>query len=64
MKQNVGGIDRMLRGVAGAGILAWGLMTGNWWGLVGGVLLFTALVSVCPAYPLLGLSTKKDQQEG
>ena len=61
MKKNVGGIDRILRGVAGVAILAWGLLTGQpWWvDVIGGVVLFTALVSFCPAYLPLGLSTAK-----
>lgn len=57
MSKNVGGFDRIARGLAGAAIIAWGIMAQNWWGAVGGVLLFTALISWCPAYPLLGINT-------
>lgn len=61
MTKNVGGIDRIIRGVAGVGLLAWGLMTGQAWWIpaIGGVLLFTAVVAWCPPYSLLGLSTAK-----
>lgn len=61
MKQNVGGIDRIIRGVAGAGLLAWALTTGQaWWiAAIGGVLLFTAIVRWCPPYSLLGINTNK-----
>ena len=61
MKKNVGGIDRILRGVAGVAILAWGLATGQpWWvDVIGGIVLLTALISFCPAYLPLGLSTAK-----
>ena len=33
MKQNVGGIDRILRLVVGIALIAWGVVTKNWWGL-------------------------------
>ncbi len=60
MKQNVGGIDRILRLVVGIALIAWGVVTQNWWGAVGIIPLFTAVVSWCPFYPLLGISTKKE----
>lgn len=59
MKQNVGGIDRILRLVVGLALIGWGVMTNNWWGAVGVIPLFTALVSWCPLYLPFGLSTKK-----
>ena len=63
MKKNVGGLDRIFRGIAGAALLAWGVMAQNWWGAVGAVLLFTAAVSWCPPYALLGISTRKEEKE-
>ena len=60
MTQNVGGIDRILRIVAGLAILSLlVLLDGNarWWGLVGLVPLGTALLRWCPAYPLIGVNT-------
>ena len=61
MKKNVGGIDRIIRGVAGVGLLAWGLATGQaWWiSAIGAVLLFTAAIAWCPPYAVLGLNTAK-----
>ncbi len=59
MQQNVGGIDRILRLVAGIALIAWGVTTSNWWGAIGIVPLFTALVSWCPAYVPFKLSSKK-----
>ena len=56
MKQNVGGIDRILRIV----VIGWGVATQNWWGAVGAIPLFTALIGWCPAYPMMGFSSKKD----
>ncbi|PWS39177.1 DUF2892 domain-containing protein [Falsiroseomonas bella] len=58
MTTNVGGIDRVLRIVAGLVLLALGAFGPlGWWGLVGLVPLGTALVGFCPLYPLLGINT-------
>lgn len=59
MKQNVGGIDRIVRIVAGIVILGVGLYYQNWWGLVGIVPLATGALGWCPAYLPFGLSSKK-----
>ena len=58
MKSNVGGIDRVVRIVAG--IVLIGLAaTGNVgvWGWLGLVPLATGLVGWCPPYTLLGINT-------
>lgn len=58
MKTNEGGIDRILRIVAGLvliGLAASG--TVGWWGWLGVVPLATGLIGWCPAYTLLGMST-------
>jgi len=58
MKANVGGIDRILRIVAGVvliGLAATG--TVGMWGWIGVVPLVTGLFRFCPFYPLLGMST-------
>lgn len=60
MTQNVGGIDRILRIVAGLAILSLlVLLDGNarWWGLIGLVPLGTAVLRWCPAYTLIGVNT-------
>ena len=59
MSANVGGIDRILRILAGAALIVWALMGGPVWAWVGIVPLATGLVKFCPFYPLLGLSTCK-----
>jgi hypothetical protein len=60
MKKNVGGIDRILRIVAGLALLAWFLFAaGPTWALIGIVPLATGLFNFCPAYTLLGLNTCK-----
>ncbi len=62
MKANVGGIDKVLRIVAGIVLLALIFVlkseSGLWlWGLIGIVPLATGLMNWCPAYTLFGLST-------
>ncbi|HWS11809.1 MAG TPA: DUF2892 domain-containing protein [Rhodocyclaceae bacterium] len=59
MKTNVGGIDRILRIVAGLALIAWALMGGPVWAWIGVVPLATALIGFCPVYPLLGITTTK-----
>jgi hypothetical protein len=63
MTTNIGTLDRMIRIVAGLGLVAFALGyvapgTGwNWAGWIGVVPILTALIGNCPAYSLLGLST-------
>jgi uncharacterized membrane protein YfcA len=58
MKANVGGIDKILRILAGIALIALTLTgTIGMWGWIGVVPLLTALVGFCPAYSLLGLNT-------
>lgn len=60
MKPNVGGIDKILRIVAGLGLLAFAFLSDSparWWGLVGFVPLLTGTVGFCPVYPMLGINT-------
>jgi Inner membrane protein YgaP-like, transmembrane domain len=57
---NVGGIDRILRIVAGIAVLSlFFMLEGNarYWALLGLVPLLTGLFRFCPAYSLLGLNT-------
>ncbi len=59
MMHNVGGIDRVVRALAGVAILGAGLYFKSWWGLVGLVPLGTAIFRFCPAYLPFGLSSCK-----
>ncbi|MCU7798316.1 MAG: DUF2892 domain-containing protein [Candidatus Thiodiazotropha sp. (ex Semelilucina semeliformis)] len=62
MAQNVGGIDRGLRIIAGAALLVWGFVISPepvWWAAIGAVPLLTGLISWCPLYPIIGFSSKK-----
>jgi len=58
MKVNVGGIDRILRIVAGLVLIALAA-TGiiGAWGWIGVVPLLTGVFRFCPAYTLFGMST-------
>ena len=58
MKSNVGGIDRIVRAVAGLVLItlaATGIV--GLWGWIGIIPLLTGLIGRCPAYPLLGMNT-------
>lgn len=63
MKANVGMIDRALRLVAGAAVIAFGYMGGLAmpWNAVaigaGSIFVLTALIKFCPFYVILGLNT-------
>jgi hypothetical protein len=57
MKPNVGSIDRIVRAVAGVGLMAWALTGGPVWAWIGVVPLATAVISWCPLYRMLGFST-------
>jgi hypothetical protein len=59
MKTNVGGMDRIVRVVAGAGLIAWALMGGPVWAWIGVIPLATALIGWCPLYLPFGISTVK-----
>jgi hypothetical protein len=62
MKLNVGGIDRILRIVVGAALLVWGFVLSPapvYWAAIGAVPLLTGLIGWCPAYLLIGFSSKK-----
>jgi branched-subunit amino acid ABC-type transport system permease component len=66
MSKNVGGIDRILRIVAGLVLIALAA-TGqvSAWGWLGVIVLATGLFSFCGAYTLFGFSTcpmPKDQE--
>jgi amino acid permease len=59
MVANVGGIDRLARIAAGAGLIAWAVLGGPVWAWIGIIPLVTGLFRFCLFYPLLGLSTCK-----
>jgi hypothetical protein len=62
--KNVGGIDRVLRVVIGAVLIALVFVGPKTpWGWIGVVPLLLALVGFCPLYSLFGIKTCKDCSE-
>jgi hypothetical protein len=59
MKANVGGIDRILRIVAGLVLIALAVtnVVSLWGFIVGGIVLATGVLRFCGAYTLLGVNT-------
>ncbi len=58
MKLNVGSADKIARIVLGVVIIALGFYFKSWWGVVGIIPLLTGILNFCPAYHLIGVSTK------
>ena len=59
MKNNMGSADRIIRAILGAVIIALGFYFGSWFGVIGLVPIITAALNFCPAYNLIGISTRK-----
>jgi len=58
MNKNVGGIDRILRILAGIALIALaGFGVVGVWGFIGVIPLATGLIGWCPAYLPLGIKT-------
>lgn len=58
MNKNVGGIDKIMRIVAGAALIGLTLSgVIGVWGWIGVMPLATGLMGWCPAYTLLGIKT-------
>ena len=55
----MGKADRIIRGIAGIGIIGAGVYFQNWWGAIGVVPLGTAIIGLCPAYLPFGISSCK-----
>jgi len=59
MKKNIGSVDKVVRVIIGIAVIMLGIIFQSWWGLIGIIPLFTAIVGICPFYSILGLSTMK-----
>jgi hypothetical protein len=59
MKNNVGGIDRLLRIALALLIGLVGIYYQSWWGLLGLIPLITGLVGSCGLYTLFGWTSCK-----
>lgn len=64
MKTNIGSIDRIVRILAGLGLIVWAFLTGGpVWAWIGVVPLATGLLGLCLLYSLLGISTRPLRKE-
>jgi hypothetical protein len=68
MAKNVGGVDRVIRAVVGAGLIYYAMSNlpgaQDWMvpaGMVGFILVLTAVFSRCPAYMMFGMNTCKSK---
>ena len=59
MEVNVGKTDKLMRFIVAIVIAIAGFYFKSWWGLVSIVPLLTALISFCPLYKILGITTRK-----
>ncbi len=60
MTRNIGTTDRVIRIIAGLGLLSLlFILEGNarWWGLIGLAPIATATLGYCPPYAWMGIST-------
>lgn len=58
MKQNIHNIERVIRIIAGLGLISLAFIgPANPWFLLGAVPLLTGLLGRCPPYALLGINT-------
>ncbi|MBN1561089.1 DUF2892 domain-containing protein [candidate division KSB1 bacterium] len=57
--KNVGKTDKMVRLVLGIVVIIAGVVFKSWWGLVGLVLLITALLNFCPLYVPFKINTAR-----
>ncbi|ATB70921.1 hypothetical protein SJPD1_2833 [Sulfurospirillum diekertiae] len=64
MKCNVGKTDKMIRAIAGIAVIIVGVIYNSWFGLIGVVLLGTALIRFCPAYLPFSIDTSKGDEGG
>ena len=59
MQCNLSRTDRGARLITGVGIMGAGVYFKSWWGVLGLVLIWNAVMGVCGLYRLLGISTYK-----
>ncbi|MDD5258382.1 MAG: DUF2892 domain-containing protein [bacterium] len=62
MVKNIGCADKVVRWVIGVAIIFAGLFYDSWWGALGLIPIITALISWCPLYVPIKISTIKKQE--
>jgi len=61
MKRNVGTIERVIRAIAGIGIISLAFVgPKTTWAYLGIIPLLTSIAGFCPLYALLGIKTCKN----
>jgi hypothetical protein len=61
---NIGDTDRYIRIAIGCALVIWGLLGGPLWGfLLGGLVLATALIRICPFYSIFKMNTLGTKKE-
>ncbi|WP_160060859.1 YgaP family membrane protein [Psychromonas sp. L1A2] len=63
MNKNIGNMDRLIRIILGLALIIWGVITMNYLGAIGLILVATALAKRCPAYKVIGVKTNKDEEQ-
>jgi hypothetical protein len=61
-EKNVGKTDRIIRLILGIVIIAVGIYFNSWWGLLGLILIFTAITARCALYYPFGINTCRVKQ--
>jgi len=63
--KNVGKKDRNIRFAAGGAAIVLGIISGQWWlDIIGLILIATAYFGTCAAYLPLGIDTTEDGSKG
>lgn len=57
LEKNIGKLDKSLRIFLGVFIIVLGYLNQSWWGAVGIIPILTAVISWCPFYVTMGIST-------
>lgn len=54
---NVGTADRIVRIIIGIALIAWSIFAGNFWWILGAIVLATGIFRFCGLYKVLGINT-------
>jgi hypothetical protein len=63
MKKNMGKADKSMRLTLGIIIILLGIYFQSWWGVIGIIPILTSLISWCPFYVPLKISTISKQKD-
>ncbi len=63
LEPNIGKRDRLIRIIAGVVIVGLGLKFKTWLGLIGLLLIATAILRWCPAYVPLKMDTREEEEK-